>query len=347
MTVPSTRICFVEFGGPRRGLTGRAEVRWPDRKDEVGGQGDADEEMAGEATRPPGRMMAETFTRREVSRLFELGEGRLEYWDRSGFLSPSGHDGRRRCYTFQDLIRIRSARDLLEAGVSLRRVRRAIEGLSEQLPRSIHPLGRLRIRGDGRTIVVADDDHEFEADSGQLLLDFSVSSLAETIVKEMPAREPTGELRTAYEWYLEGCRLDEGESTRAQAEEAYHRAIHLDPGLANAYTNLGNLRFRAGAIEDAKVLYEKAIEVDPDQPEAQYNMGYIWYEEGLLDQALDSFLRSVEIDPTFADAHFNLAMTLLRLRRGDEARAHWRRYLTIEPTGPWAEIARRRLQEGQ
>ncbi|HUT78017.1 MAG TPA: tetratricopeptide repeat protein [Polyangia bacterium] len=347
MTAPSTRICFVEFGGPRRGLTGQAEVRWPEGKGGFGWHGDPDDAIVDEAPLPAGRMMAETFSRREVSRLFELGEGRLEYWDRSGFLSPTGHDGRRRCYTFQDLIRIRSARDLLEAGVSLRRVRRAIDGLSEQLPRSTHPLGRLRIRGDGRTVVVVEDDHEFEADSGQLLLDFSVSSLEEAIVKELPARTIGTEARSAYEWYLEGCRLDEDESSSPQAEEAYHRAIHLDPGLANAYTNLGNLRFRAGATEDAKALYEKAIEVDPDQPEAYYNMGYIWYEDGQLGQALDSFIRSIEIDPTFADAHFNLAMTLFQLRRGDEARAHWRRYLSIEPSGPWAEIARRRLREGQ
>jgi tetratricopeptide (TPR) repeat protein len=347
MTAPSTRICFVEFGGPRRGVTGRAEVRWPDGKGGIGWQGDPDDAIVDETPLPPGRMMAEAFTRREVCRLFELSEGRLEYWDRSGFLSPSGHDGRRRCYTFQDLIRARAARDLLEAGVSLRRVRRAIEGLSAQLPRSTHPLGRLRIRGDGRTVVVVEDDHEFEADSGQLLLDFSVKSLEEAIVKELPTRATGGEPRSAYEWYLEGCRLDEDESSWSRAEEAYHRAIHLDPGLANAYTNLGNLRFRAGAIEDAKVLYEKAIEVDPDQPEAHYNMWYIWYEGGQLDQALDSFIRSIEIDPTFADAHFNLAMTLFQLRRGDEARAHWRRYLSIEPSGPWAEIARRRLQEGQ
>jgi tetratricopeptide (TPR) repeat protein len=347
MTAPSTRICFVAFGGPRRGLTGQAEVRWPERKGEAGWQGDPDDAEVAGMPLPPGRMMSETFTRREVSRLFGIGESRLEYWDRSGFLAPSGHDGRRRCYTFQDLIRIRSARDLLEAGVSLRRVRRAIEGLAEQLPRSTHPLGRLRIRGDGRTVVVVDEDHEFEADSGQLLLDFSVRSLEEAIVEELPARSESGAPRTAYDWYLEGCRLDEDEHTRDRAEEAYHRAIHLDPALANAYTNLGNLRFRAGAIDDARALYEKAIEVDPDQPEAHYNMGYIWYEDGKLDRALESFVRSIEIDPTFADAHFNLAMTLFQLRRGDEARAHWRRYLSIEPTGPWADIARRRLQENQ
>jgi tetratricopeptide (TPR) repeat protein len=193
---------------------------------------------------------------------------------------------------------------------------------------------------------VVDEDHEFEADSGQLLIDFSVSSLEQTIVSELPARRLEAERRSAYEWYLEGCRLDEDEATLPHAEEAYHRAIHLDPALANAYTNLGNIRYRAGAVKDARTLYAKAIEVDPEQPEAHYNMGFLEFEEAEFEGAEACFRRAIDLDPTFADAHFNLAMTVFRMGLDDEARAHWKQYLSLEPSGPWADIARRRLQDG-
>jgi tetratricopeptide (TPR) repeat protein len=294
----------------------------------------------------PGRTMSATFSWREVCRLLDISEGRLRYWDRSGFLSPSGGDGARRFFTFQDLITIRSAKSLLENGVTVQRARKLIEKLRDKLPRSIHPLGKLRIRGDARSVVVVEDDHEFEAQSGQLLIDFSVKSLEESIVAQFPARAETARRDlTAYEWYLEGCRLDEDEALMARAEEAYHRAIYLDPSLANAYTNLGNLRYRVGAIKDAKILYAKAIEVDRNQPEAHYNLGFLEFEDGALETARECFRRAVELDPTFADAHFNLAMTLFRLDEDEIAREHWRRYLALEPTGPWADIARRRLQE--
>jgi tetratricopeptide (TPR) repeat protein len=341
-------LIFVRFGGPRRGEIGRLvkgrengphDVLAADRRFE-------DEERPHEPL-APGRTMSDTFSRREVSRLFDIGEGRLRYWDRSGFLSPSGHDGRRKCYTFQDLISIRSAKTLLDCGVSLQRTRRILAELREKIPLATHPLGQLRIRGDGKRVVVVDDEnHEFDADSGQMLIDFSVSSLEETIVAELPARRLQAERRTAYEWYLEGCRFDDDESTIARAEEAYHRAIYLDPLLANAYTNLGNIRFRAGAVEDARTLYVKAIEVDPEQPEAHYNMGFLEFEEGKFDGAESCFRKALAFDPTFADAHFNLAMTLFRMGRDEDARGHWKSYLSLEPTGPWAEIARRRLQEG-
>jgi hypothetical protein len=56
-----------------------------------------------------GEPYGELFDRAEVARLFELPESRLAYWARSGFIKPSGKVGRRRYYTFQDLIGIRAA----------------------------------------------------------------------------------------------------------------------------------------------------------------------------------------------------------------------------------------------
>ncbi len=342
-----TSVYYVDFSGPGRGVQGRSFLRV---EDDNGAKILREPGMLNEDLqrneRVPGQTMSATFSWREVAKLFDISEGRLRYWDSSMFVSPTGHDGRRRCFTFQDLISIRSAKALLAGGVSLQKARRIIGDLKDKLPRSSHPLDRLRIKSDANTIVIIEDGHEFEADSGQLLLDFSVKSIKESIVAQLPSRaDAAPENRTAYEWYLEGCRLDDDEEFLGQAEEAYHRAIYLDPTLANAYTNLGNLRYRAGSVQDAKILYAKAVEVDRDQPEAHYNLGFLGFEDGDLTAAADCFRRAVELDSTFADAHFNLAMTLFRLDQDDTARVHWKRYLALEPTGPWADIARRRLQE--
>jgi tetratricopeptide (TPR) repeat protein len=289
--------------------------------------------------------MSGTYTFKEVSRLFGITESRLRYWDRSGFLSPSGHNGRRRCFTFQDLIGIRSVKTLLENGITLQRTRRILSKLREAIPKSAQPLGRLRIMADAKTVVVADADRDFEADTGQLLLDFSVKSLEDEVVSEFPDKQAEERLLSAYEWYIEGCRLDESEETLALAEEAYHRAIHLDPTMANAYTNLGNLLYRTGAAEDAKALYQKAVEVNPNQPEAHYNLGFLEFEEGRLEEAKACFKRAIELDATFADAHFNLAITSVRLGETAQAVQQLEAYLSLEPTGAWADVARQRLQE--
>jgi tetratricopeptide (TPR) repeat protein len=287
--------------------------------------------------------MSETYGVKDVSRLFEISESRLRYWDRSAFLSPSAYEGRRRVYTFQDLIAVRSAKTLLDSGLSLQRARRILCSLRDKLPRATSPLSKLRIISDSKTVVVMDEDGHFEADSGQLLLDLSVRALEQEVIAELP-RNGSGRDRSAYEWYLEGCRLDEDESTLADAESAYYKAIHLDPTLSNAYTNLGNLLYRTGSSQDARVLYEKAIEIDPNQPEAHYNLGFLLFEEGRLPLARDHFDRAVSLDSTFADAHFNLAMAELRLGGSDKAKGHLHNYLAIEPSGPWADLARARLE---
>ena len=59
--------------------------------------------------------------------------------------------------------------------------------------------------------------------------------------------------RSAYELYLEGCRFDEDPQTMERAAEAYVAALRLDPALSCAITNLGNLRYRIGAVDQLRI----------------------------------------------------------------------------------------------
>ncbi|HLT38325.1 MAG TPA: helix-turn-helix domain-containing protein, partial [Enhygromyxa sp.] len=61
------------------------------------------------------------YTAAEVARLFELPESRVRYWSQTGFITPSVRQGARRFYTFQDLISIKVAKELLDAGLPLQR----------------------------------------------------------------------------------------------------------------------------------------------------------------------------------------------------------------------------------
>lgn len=280
----------------------------------------------------------------EVSKLFGLPESRLRYWDRTGFLPPSGKIGARRFYTFQDLIGIRAAKGLLERGVPLRRVRKSVEALKAALPNVVRPLSELRVVADGKTCVVEGPDRRWEPSTGQLVMDFDVRALREEVVRLLRPRalEPA-QRRGAYEAYLEGCRLDEDPNTFDAAETAYRRALSLDPHFAHALTNLGNLRFRRGDAVEAERLYKAALELDAEQPEAFYNLGYLAFERGETAEAKRLFDRAIAIDPSFADAHFNIAMALDEMGRDREARVHWETYLALDPTGPWAEIAKKRI----
>ncbi|MBN2715132.1 MAG: tetratricopeptide repeat protein [Deltaproteobacteria bacterium] len=361
------RVVFVKFDGLVKGKEGELFLEENDEATDMSSldnDWNSTGDTTGESRRPlreavrddiyereyesaPGAALEATFTRRDVCRLFDVSDGRLKYWDKTEFISPGGYRGQRRCYTFQDLISIRSAIALLDNGVTLQKTRAMIAQLRRLLPQTTHPLSRLRISGDSNQVTVTEEGREFEAASGQMLIDFTVKNLEEDLVSHLPDYALKRNSRTAYEWYLAGCDLDECDETLDDAEHAYHQALLLDPSLATAYTNLGNLRYRRGAMEDSRALYEKALEVDDAQPEAHYNLGFLDYEAGALHAAESHFARAVELDDTFADAYFNLAMTEYRLGKEQDACRLWQNYLTMAPRGDWADIARQRLAEMQ
>ena len=297
-------------------------------------------------TPPPpntGEPVTDVFSPREVAKLLGVTVARLRSLDRSQIVSPSAMRNGRRAYTFQDLIALRATHGLLEQRVRLKDVVQAIGALRRALPRVTRPLQELRIVSDGRKVVVQAEDGVFEPVSGQMVLDFRVDNLRSDIVRVL-RHEPNGtRARSAYDLYMRASALDEDPETFDEAENLYKQATELDPNLAIAYTNLGNIRFRRGDEAGAEALYRKALEIDERQPEAHYNLGYVMLERGYASRAVTYFEAAIKTDPRFSDAHFNLAMAYEALSDKARARVHWKKYLELEPTGTWADIARDHL----
>lgn len=297
------------------------------------------------STPPPPKTaepVTDVFSPREVAKLLGLTSARLRSLDKAQIVSPSAMRNGRRAYTFQDLIALRATHDLLAQRVRLKDVVQAIGALRRALPRVTRPLQELRIVSDGRRVVVQAEDGVFEPVSGQMVLDFRVDDVRDAVVRVL--REANGaRAKSAYDLYMRASALDEDPSTFAEAEALYKKAIDLDPGLAIAYTNLGNIRFRQGDEPGAEKLYRRALEIDDRQPEAHYNLGYVMLERGYAADAVRYFEAAIKADPRFADAHFNLAMACEALSDKAKARVHWKRYLELEPTGTWADIARDHL----
>ncbi|HBL13842.1 MAG TPA: hypothetical protein DD379_21085, partial [Cyanobacteria bacterium UBA11162] len=49
-------------------------------------------------------------------------------------------------------------------------------------------------------------------------------------------------------------------------------AIQLDPNLAGAYNNLGNVLSNQGKLEEAVANFQKAIQLDPNLADTQNNL---------------------------------------------------------------------------
>jgi DNA-binding transcriptional MerR regulator len=104
----------------------------------------------------PGVVMTEEgFRAPEAKRIAGISYRQLDYWTRTGLVTPSVKDahgsGTQRLYSFQDLATLRVIKGLLDTGISLQRVRTAVEHLrSMKRP----PYG-VTLMSDGHTVYEA------------------------------------------------------------------------------------------------------------------------------------------------------------------------------------------------
>lgn len=276
-----------------------------------------------------------------------ISEAKLRYWSQTGFVGPSQRQGARQVFTFQDLVSVKAAKELVDRGFSTADIRRALETVRASIPDLDRPLDRIRVAFDGDALVVIDDGAAFEV-TGQRVFDFGLAELAARASSSDATPLPGAAgapKRNAYDWFLEGLRLES--QREGEAATCYRRALDADPGLAAAHTNLGSLAYRGGDIEAARVSFEAALACDPDQPEARYNLASLLYEAGEVEVAAAELRRVVQSAPGFADAHYNLATALERLGSKRQAREHLERYLALAADSPdaaaWIEEARARL----
>jgi len=122
-----------------------------------------------------------TFRTHEVIEILGLSRRQLQYWAQTDLVRPSvtTRGGHHR-YTFQDLVALRTARRLIDAGVSVQRIRSSIQALRRLLPSVTRPLSELVLVATGDVVLVFREGAAFEAASGQEWV-FPVADLAREI----------------------------------------------------------------------------------------------------------------------------------------------------------------------
>ncbi|MEE9581875.1 MAG: MerR family transcriptional regulator [Acidimicrobiia bacterium] len=94
----------------------------------------------------------------QVCKIVGITYRQLDYWARTDLLVPSLQSaqgsGSHRRYSFQDIVQLRVVKRLLDAGMSLKKIRTAMDLLREQL-QSDSPLTDVTLLSDGITIFAA------------------------------------------------------------------------------------------------------------------------------------------------------------------------------------------------
>jgi Flp pilus assembly protein TadD len=119
------------------------------------------------------------------------------------------------------------------------------------------------------------------------------------------------------------------------AEQAYRRAIALDPAQPQALNNLAYLMVRRSGSDTVETerLARRAVELSPATPAFYDTLGRALLRQERHEQALSSFEKALELDPAYAEALAGKGLALAWLGREREAMEVLRKLETTRPTG--------------
>ena len=266
-----------------------------------------------------------------MARLLHLSRSTIRALVEAGFVSPARDPRNAWRFSFQDLIVLRTAQSLVDAGVPARRITRSIRQLRESLPASM-PLSGLSICAEADRVVVREGGRRWQAEARQYLLSFEGdpgNGSLSVIAREQPQPKEDD----AEEW-LERAAAFESDDLDA-AVLAYRRAIAAGPSLVDAYVNLGRLLHEAGRLDEAEEVYRSGVVFNPDEALLHYNRGVLLCDLGRKAEALEAYEAALRARPRFADCLYNLALLCEELERPREAIRHMAQYrrLTGSPRG--------------
>ncbi|HET6426062.1 MAG TPA: tetratricopeptide repeat protein [Planctomycetaceae bacterium] len=291
------------------------------------------------------------YTPATLSQLLGLSVHEIRRWERMGLIQPVRRVLRLPYFDYAEVVAARRLADLIASGASAEAVAASLSRLQQIIPGMERPLAQLQLLTEGSHVLYRDPVGLLEPATGQRVFQFdelvapNTDAVAEptdtvpftAVPKETLSHPPDY-------WFREGCRLSE-EGHFAAAIEAYRLALIARPHDADYHFHLADTLYRQGNLRGAIERYFVAVENDHEFLEAWTQLGCTLAESEDLDAARDAFRVALDLHPDFPDAHFHLAQLLERLGDSLSAQPHWRRYLTFDQRGPWAELARQRLNE--
>ena len=266
-----------------------------------------------------------SYTVRDIESMLGISRSVIQGLVHAGFVSPMRGKRRELRFTFQDVIILRTAQGLSSAKIPARKIVRSLQHLRAALPIEL-PLTGLRIAAVGNEIVVKEGAAQWQADSGQLLLDFEVTPVAGTVTFLNRTSESCE--ASAEHWFAVGSSMEAKDP--AQAEAAYRSAIQIDPAYVDAYVNLGYLLNEAGSHEGAATVYRDGLKHAPREAVLHFNLAIVLEDLQRIDEALRCYEAAIELDQAFADAHYNAARLHQALGHRKEAIRHYSEYRRLQ-----------------
>ena len=273
------------------------------------------------------------YCRADVLRFLHITAKQLAGWQRAGLVPVSD------TFTWYDLVQLMKVRDLCARRVRPAVIRESLQAMQKQVAGMENPLLEASTYNVGSRVAYRHEGHSVEPIAGQFLMDFApMGSVVLT-----PKVKPIAKFETASELFAHGVSLEGDPTTHDDAIRAYLRVLELEPNHAAAHINLGTLYYNRQDFVVCEKHYRQAVASDPRYALAYFDLGNVLDETGRIAEAVAAYSTAIRLAPTYADAHYNLALAYERLRQPRKALPHWKTYVKLDSSGPWAVHARNQI----
>ena len=132
------------------------------------------------------------------------------------------------------------------------------------------------------------------------------------------------------------------------AEEAYERALEIDPGLTEAWVNLGGVRLHNWDFEGCLEASKMAVSQQEDLAVAHYNLGQAFLYMNDPENLVACNKRVIELERDNAGAHYYAAVGLLAVGDVTGAERHAGRAMELghRPTPEFLRALEKAQQAG-
>jgi tetratricopeptide (TPR) repeat protein len=259
-----------------------------------------------------------TYTADQLAALSKMSIGIIRELSQLSLLDE--RDGR---FGFRDLASARQIAKLLNDGVRLSEIIRAVSEIRKWLPDA--GLAAVRLHAGAHSDVQVEQPGGRTDKYGQFVLAVDgACDDPDELFDRAHAADQMGDV--------------------VEAERLYRLLMKSDPTDASAPFNLGNMLRAAARTVEAEAALRAATRANPAFAEAWYNLADLLDDQGRSEAAVECLRKALLVAPDYMDAMFNLALMLQRKGAYAEAADYWRRYLAGDRLSEWAARARRSLK---
>jgi len=280
------------------------------------------------------------YSRADLLRILRLTARQLTAWEKAALVTAA------ESYSFFDLLQIKKVRDLCGRRVRPAVIRQSLEAMQKQAAGMENPLLEAGAFTTGHRIAFRHDGKVVEPIAGQFMFDFGLheNNVVASRAVAGPESEPEPQPKDVAEMFARGIALEENPRTQAQAIAIYQKVLEMDPEHAAANINLGTLYYNRQDYALAEKHYRIAIGIDPRYALAYFDLGNVLDETGRVSEAIQAYKTALQLAPTYGDAHYNLALAYEKVKEPRKALTHWRAYVKLDTSGPWAVHARNQVK---